>query len=169
MAEQLADEALAAIRGRLDAAPAGPWPITRDGYGLPMGFGPVCWVQVFKDPDLEPTVVFSAHARTDVQDLLDEIERLKAMPTIAFRAEHDGFILGHYATREQARAHCEDKVRQQWPAATTLTFTWDADDEDNPLSAEELAFIAGQNEECLSGCVVALVSIDREYDAEADS
>lgn len=169
MAEPLTEEFLAAVQARLDAAPVGPWPVTRDGYELPLGFGPFSWVQVFQDQDLETASTFAAAARTDVPALLEEIARLKATPTVLYRAEFESFILGHYDNRDQARAHCEATVRDEWPPTTTLTFTWDADDEENPLSPEELAFVAGQNEESLSGYVVTPLSVDRTHDAEADS
>lgn len=84
----LSDEALAAIRKRVEAAILGPWsvpgfdqaePARHRILRLTLELTPKLAVQVtpFTNGDV-PTAAFVAHARTDIPALLAEVTRLRA-------------------------------------------------------------------------------------------
>ena len=83
MTTPLSDERIAEIRERCDKATPGPWSVDEESGDV---WVPSIWrsVAIIEDLDL-PLVnpaadrAFIAAARTDMPDLLDEVERLRAL------------------------------------------------------------------------------------------
>lgn len=75
----LTDERLAEIRARADAATEGPWAADHtEIYGLHRGIWIAeCSREEWGEGDVDGA--FIAHARTDVPDLLAEVDRLRAL------------------------------------------------------------------------------------------
>ncbi len=72
-------ERLAAIKARYEAATEGEWEVAPDGYTIWVD-GDRCYIaQVHPfDPRKVENVSFIAHARTDIPNLVAEIERLRS-------------------------------------------------------------------------------------------
>ncbi|MFI5664632.1 hypothetical protein [Streptomyces sp. NPDC051684] len=90
-------------------------------------------------------------------------EEITAQTTV-YRAEHSdsGITLGHYATRETAREHCETVLRREVGVGTVLG--WVPDD-GSEMAAEELCI--GEDVVC-SGYVVTPLEVASKFDEEAD-
>ena len=70
----LSPKRLVEIRDRCEAAPPGPWKIEADGKSETLtNMG--CYG--YNQKVVTDTAVFISHARSDVPDLLDEIEQLR--------------------------------------------------------------------------------------------
>lgn len=76
----------AAVERRTAAASPGNWAISRDGYGIPMGFGPFSWVRAWNEGQLEADVAFCTAAPRDIRALVGEIRRLRTEASRAARA-----------------------------------------------------------------------------------
>ncbi len=80
-------------------------------------------------------------------------------------AEYDTIPLGTYLTEHGARAHCEDAVRSEHPANTTLSFDWVRYESDDTGEPWEL-YVTVAGVESVSGYVVTPLTAHAEYDPE---
>lgn len=86
-----------------------------------------------------------------------------------FRASHESIVMGHYTTREAAKAHCEAKVWQEEPAGSIRHLSWSADDIGD--QAEYELHVTPDRTGGLirgTGYVVTPLTVASEYDEEAD-
>ncbi|OKJ52213.1 hypothetical protein AMK27_30700 [Streptomyces sp. CB02009] len=112
-----------------------------------------------------------AEAQVHATLALVAVESVSAVPAGAvtvYRAayEHSPFPVGLYVTPEAARAHCEDLVSDEHPAAVALFFEW-AVDEDEPEVCELDVRIGDQRTS--TGYTVTAVVAEASYDPEADA
>lgn len=89
-----------------------------------------------------------------------------AGPSVFYRAESSGITLGHYATREQARAHCVADADQA--DLTDLRWVTDTGVHDAP-EADELWGISGSDSEPLElDFRVTPITVQAAYDPETE-
>lgn len=87
-------------------------------------------------------------------------------PLVVYRAESSGITLGHYATREQARAHCVADADQA--DLTDLRWVTDTGVHDNP-EADELWGISGSDSEPMElDFRVTPITVQAAYDPETE-
>ncbi|MEU5838817.1 hypothetical protein ABZ820_34850 [Streptomyces diacarni] len=90
---------------------------------------------------------------------------LSAAPRVIYRAEHiDGITLGHYATRDAARAHCVALVKREEPYVESAEWRSSGEDDEAP---ESLTVVVG-GREIEPGYIVTPLTVASEYDEEAD-
>ncbi|MGI5196535.1 hypothetical protein ACQEVY_23285 [Streptomyces sp. CA-288835] len=107
------------------------------------------------------------------QVLRAEADDMPVGPSV-FRAEEDGITLHHYTDREQARAHCLHKAKNDPLVTLPLTrpvqsWRWVVlgDDPDDPYETEELyATVHGQ--EAPTGYTVVPITLADRFDPEAE-
>ncbi|WP_063735580.1 hypothetical protein [Streptomyces sp. RTd22] len=79
-----------------------------------------------------------------------------------YRASHDAIVMGRYTNRDAARKHCETVLRRE--VGPDVFLGWVPDD-GSEHAAEELCI--GHDVLC-SGYIVKPLTVDSEYDEEAD-
>jgi len=101
------------------------------------------------------------HAESEKAALLARVAGLETAGALVFRASHDSFVFGLYATAAAAREHCEAHVRREWPTAVP---DWIEDEEDGV--SELYATVDG--EEAVTGYAVTALTVAATYDPEVD-
>ena len=137
MTTPLSDERIAEIRERCDKATPGPWSVDEESGDV---WVPSIWrsVAIIEDLDL-PLVnpaadrAFIAAARTDMPDLLDEVERLRRLeeavttmpPDTRYTPQVAGRLLWHW---EQGFRHDNHTQMVEWLAGIRRALEADDDD-----------------------------------------
>ncbi|HLL34243.1 MAG TPA: hypothetical protein VK545_10195 [Streptomyces sp.] len=85
---------------------------------------------------------------------------------MVYLPECDTIRLDYYLAEADARRHCEDLVRDEYPPGTRLEFTWLGEDEDDPEAPRELVVRVNGGEERPTLYVVTPLPVAAVYNPE---